>query len=185
MIPSALVFLDGRKISEEGGLGREGEGYSQSPINVRANKWLVEYDVLLAASMVDITSESQGSGLKQFMKRDASDSYDGTILRGTVLFILRNPSRDLRLIETFLNIETQNNPSPALQALINRSKFDKDRRTANYHTFRGEVFALANAFLKPFEAMYHCLPRDAEKTEREIFLEGPLLLCGILLSNRL
>jgi hypothetical protein len=46
------------------------------------------------------------------------------------------------------------------------------RRIANYYTFRKEVFALAKAYLKPFEEMYHCLPKGTKKTEKEIFLEG-------------
>jgi hypothetical protein len=60
MSPSALIYLSGRERNEAKGLG--GEGYPQSPINVRANKWLTEYDALNQNSIEGITPELLGPG---------------------------------------------------------------------------------------------------------------------------
>jgi hypothetical protein len=102
MSPSALIYVNGRE-SEAGGLG--GGESPLAPINVRANNWLQEYNALNKISIEGITP----------------------VLRGIALLILRNPSRDLRLVETFLHIESQDNPAPAIQALIRQSKLDKER----------------------------------------------------------
>lgn len=201
MTPSAVVyFMDGSEIDQKKGpeVEGEGDGYSQSPINVRANKWIMEYDSFFQNLPVVGTgsaAESVGAGMSSELDLDVlrrrrafavfpegppSPSPSLLMLRGTVVLLLRRPLRDLHHIETFLNIQTtRSNPTPALQALIDRAKVDKQRRIANYHTFRVKVFSLANAYLEPFEEMYHCLPRGEGEAIRArgrkcdgMFLEG-------------